>query len=274
MAKSADTNLQLRPTFSRSNDSLVYTVWAENRLGVDSYQFQIFEDENPNHCFNEDNIQIIASGSIATVIIIYLFISHVCFCVRVRKKRTMQSNIQEPLNNHVYDYIGPITNQEVNEHLLTTGNQELNQHIGVLQYPQDESATTHRNSPDPMNDNMENTDISVSEQERSSNELHHGNPSELHDNRSTVLHDVTTYNEQISGDEPATSTDQDCVSMTSSAGNNQDSNRMSEHSTSSDESIGSILGCVGISDGYENPYQSMMPANQELHQYCDLTNIP
>ncbi|VDI81050.1 Hypothetical predicted protein [Mytilus galloprovincialis] len=260
----------------RINDVHEYTIWADNTLGVDSYQFRILIDENSNHCFNEDKIQIIASGSIATVIIIYLLISHICFFARVIKRRTMQSNIQGPLNNHAYDEIRPITNQEGNEHLLTTGHQELNQQIGVLQYPQDESATTNRSSSDQMNDNMDNTDISstVSEQERSSIELHHGNPSELHDNRSTLLHDVTTYNEQISADEPATSTDQDGVAQPFRTGNDQDSSRMSKNSTSSDESNGSTLGCVSFSDGYENPYQSIMTANQETHHYCDLTNIP
>lgn len=232
--------------------------------------FLSFKDQ----CYSEYSNQLIASGVIATVLLIYLFVSHVWFCVRVRKKRTRLPYIQEPLNNHEYDEIGPISNQEVNGHPLTTGHQELNQPVIILQYPQDESATTNRDSQDPMNDN---TDISstVSEQDRTSNELQQVIPSErkMHDIRSNALHDVTTYNEQMSGDKPATSTNQDGVSKTSSTGNDQDSNRTSTHSTNSDESSGSILGCVGISDGYENPYQSMMPANQELYQYCDLTNI-
>lgn len=187
----------------------------------------------------------------------------------------MRSNMQEPLNNHGYDEIGPITNQEVNEHLLTTGRQEFNQLVGVLQYPHDASATTNSNSQDPMNDN---TYISstVSEQYRSSNELQQVNPSErsMHDIRSTSLHDITTNNEGIPSNEAAPSAGHDGMSRPFRTGNDQDSNRMSKHSTSSDESSGSTLGCVSFSDGYENPYQSMMPANQEIHQYCNLKNIP
>ncbi|CAC5412439.1 unnamed protein product [Mytilus coruscus] len=243
----------------RSNDSHEYTIWAGNKLGVDSYQFQILIDDQ---CYNEYSNQLIASGSIATVLLIYLFISHVWFCVRVRKKRTMQPNIQEPLNNHAYDEIGPITNQEVNGNPLTTGHQELNRPVIILQYPQDESATTNRNSQDPVNDS---TDMfsTVSEQDFT-----------MHDIRSTALHGVTTYEERISDDEASTSTDQDGVSEPFRTGNDQGSNIKSKDSTSSDESSGSTLGYISISDGYENPYQSMMPVDQEFHQYCDLTNIP
>lgn len=145
----------------------------------------------------------------------------------------MQPNIQELLHNHVYDEIGPITSQEVNEHLFTTGHQELDQ-----QYPQNESTTTNRNSEDQMNDIMDTIGISstVSEQERSSNELQQVNPSErsMNDIRTTALHDVTTNNEGIPSDEAAPSADQDDMSQPFRTANEQGSNRMLKHSTSTD----------------------------------------
>lgn len=222
-------------------------------------------------CNTTDKTQFIVNSSIATFVSIYIIVSHVYFCVRVRMRRNTQPYIREDRNNYTYDEIGSIAYQDAIVHLLPTINLELIQQIRRPTNSQTETATSNTNNQLLMN---ENTDLSsnISEQERTSNELLPVNLSDatLH-TTSSVPVDVNTHNENSWGDDAASLTDLDERDQDH---NSLNSNRTSTSSSSSDESNGAILAGVSLSDGYEHPYQSILPANQKLHHYCDLTNIP
>lgn len=44
--------IEIQTDIFRSNDSHEYTIWAENKLGVDSYQFQILDDGKINQVYH------------------------------------------------------------------------------------------------------------------------------------------------------------------------------------------------------------------------------
>ncbi|CAC5423229.1 unnamed protein product [Mytilus coruscus] len=276
----AGYDISFETNISTDSNTNVYTIWAENKFGVDFYQFKIVGVEPPQ-CNTNTRKQFIASCSIVAGLLVYLIVSQVCFYKSVRKKQTMESNIPHDLNIHNYDEIGPIAYQYVNQRPSDTDHQELIQQTSFFHSRQTESATINIRHYISINDStVESQRIS----ESSDNELHQVFISEVAINTTpgtTDEHTIQCFG--ISSDQTSASSDEDNVnnmlrsnqSRINKDEHSSSSNRSSTSSSSRDESRidsnGAALSSVIVSDGYEHPYQIAMQINQDPHAYTCIT---
>ncbi|CAC5396462.1 unnamed protein product [Mytilus coruscus] len=258
----------------------VYTIWAENKFGVDSYKFQVIAVESLQ-CNIMTRRQFIASCSTVVGLLIYLIVSQICFYKRVRRKRATERNIPHDLNIHNYDEIVPIAYQDVNQRPSNADNQELIQQTSFSNSRQAESATNNVRHHILINDStVESPRVS----ESSDSELQQTFISEAVVNTTPASSDKHTMQSVgISNDQTTASSDVDNVDNTLRSNQRKmhqdehsvNSNRSSASSTSSNESRmdsnSATLSRVIVSDGYENPYQIVMQVNQDPHEYTSIT---
>ncbi|CAG2185956.1 unnamed protein product [Mytilus edulis] len=242
------------------DDFQLYRITAKNRLGDSSYDFAIIDNENLH--LNKRNMSyFLIFCSIASVLLVYLIILHVCLCIKhIRKRNKRHHNVEESHNYHTYDEIDTISYRNLRS-LDTDDNEGVN-----LPEHHDATISTNANLQPTDNDTTEmTTDIfdddlpehHISDEHRQlqlmSTTLDDTNLSytDLSQIPSTVilrmdnmascnLSNESVYIEAISSHKNQTSNDSD-----------------------SDTSINLIIDNVG--DEYENNYQF-----QESHLYLEI----
>ncbi|CAC5423582.1 unnamed protein product [Mytilus coruscus] len=266
-------------------DFCAYKVWAKNGFGVNFYRFEI--RASGYFQYNKmDRNRFIASFSIAAVLLMYIIITHMCYCAKQRQTHTRQRVIHEPerTSYHAYDEITSIMHQDFNIRRLTTEQRETGQNSRHQSSHGNEfvtSSTSIQNaiidvintlSRSPVHESPENAvrhdyssvatiDISSAspneenvEAERNSG--YHNASSTFLDNIDITLQQVQSKNDQV--DQTA------------------NIERTSLCSTISGESR-SVSNCtiypdVNVDEGYENPYQIVVQVSQDPHQYSEITN--
>lgn len=247
-----------------SIDFCVYKIWAKNKLGVASYRFEIIAVEsqkwneiNTNHNVKEKT-RFITISTIATCLLVYIVVNHICNCVRQRTKRTRRSNVPESLLEDRYDEIGTISYQAVNISPLATDQTERIQQFRRIRSPQPESATANVNNQLSL-DRTFNTTSRLSVQENQPYALHPNNIFGATSNVSPVLatEDIVHINGSYDIDPPGESS-KSFQSERHQYEHSSNSNSRTTISPSSDESriesSGTTLVGLDIDEGYENPY--------------------
>ncbi|XP_052085477.1 uncharacterized protein LOC127723082 [Mytilus californianus] len=264
-----------------SKDFCVYKIWAENKLGVASYRFEIIavESQKWNEINNNDNFKeitrFITISTIATCLLVYIVVNHICICVRQRTKRTRRSNVPVSLLEDMYDEIGTISYQAANISQLATEQPERIQQFRRIRSPQPESRTANLNNQLSM-DRTFNTSSRLSVQEYQVNALHPNNMFGATSNVSPVLatEDIVHINGSYDID-PSGESSQEFQSGRHQYEHSSNSNRTTTISSSSDESriesSGTTLVGLDIDEGYENPYQIVIREEQDSHKYSYLT---
>lgn len=72
------------------------------------YSSSFFHVEYDRHN-RKDRTGLITSSNIATVLLIYIIVLHICLIIRQRMNRTRQGHIQDPLHLNTYDEIESIS---------------------------------------------------------------------------------------------------------------------------------------------------------------------
>ncbi|CAC5396461.1 unnamed protein product [Mytilus coruscus] len=276
--------ITIKKNILSNNDFRVYNIWAKNQMGVDSYRFEVIAVEF--HKCNEINInhnvkeitRFITSSIIATCLLVYIVVIHICFYVRQRTKRTRRGSEPESLHDHMYDEIGTISYQATHISPLSTDQLEPIQQIRMIRSSQPESSTVNVNNQMSM-DRPFNTSSLLSVQEYQPNAVHPNTISGATIDVSPVLSiaDIVHIDGRY------------CENDTTQSGESPHSfqsrrhqfdhssirNRTTTSSSSSDESSiesnGTTSVGLNIGDGYENLYQ-IVQERQDSHQYSCLTN--
>ncbi|XP_052084699.1 uncharacterized protein LOC127721924 [Mytilus californianus] len=91
------------------DDFQAYLITAKNRLGESNYHFEIIDiDSLP--LGKSKRINFVVVCCIATILLVYLTITHVCLCVKYVKTRDQRlHNLQEDHTYHTYDEIDTVS---------------------------------------------------------------------------------------------------------------------------------------------------------------------
>ncbi|VDI59601.1 Hypothetical predicted protein [Mytilus galloprovincialis] len=91
------------------DDFHAYLIIAKNHLGESKYRFEIIDQENLPLAKGKRIIFVIVC-CIASILLVYLTITHVCVCVKhVKIRNQRQQNLQEDHIYHTYDEIGTLS---------------------------------------------------------------------------------------------------------------------------------------------------------------------
>ncbi|XP_052084700.1 uncharacterized protein LOC127721926 [Mytilus californianus] len=249
------------------DDFQVYRITAKNRLGESNYYFAIIDNESlPLSKNKRRNFVILCS--IATIIFVYLMITHVCVCVKhIKTRDQIHHNVEEDHNYHTYDEIGTISYRAVRTMRLSDTNDNQGQfrteqhEVGIstgvnLQSTDDDSTELIIGVPDNGLQQSDTADgqvrrmhISIDDRNSSSTDLSHIQSTDIPSFENTLNCDQT--NEQIHTETPSDQHSQTSID--------------SESETSQNVMVGSD------GDGYENPYQIVLQDHQDSYQYTQIT---
>ncbi|CAG2250511.1 unnamed protein product [Mytilus edulis] len=118
-----------------------YKIWTKNRLGEDSFDFNIQAVEYDKNN-KMDRTGLITSSSIATGLFIYITVLHICLTIRHRINRTRQGHIQDPLHFHTYEDIDSISFAAANTRGLVTDQERPMLPARTTNSPHNESTIT------------------------------------------------------------------------------------------------------------------------------------
>ncbi|CAG2222119.1 unnamed protein product [Mytilus edulis] len=126
-----------------STEYEMYKIWIKNKRGEDSFDFNI-------KLLRKDRTGLITSSSIATVLLIYIIVLHICLIVRHRTNRTRRGHIEEPLHFNTYDEIGPISDEAASTRQLVTDKEGPMLPTSLISSPRSESTITTINNRSSM----------------------------------------------------------------------------------------------------------------------------
>lgn len=222
----------------------------------------------------KDRAGLITSSSIATVLLIYIIVLHICLIVRHRTNRTRRGNIEEPLHFNTYDEIGPISYEAASARRLVTNQEGPMLPTRLISSPRNESNITTINNRSAM---IVSTSSKVSHQYFQVISARSSYDAETEISTSSMLPIGDMMHSDGSYDEVSVaSTDNSYQTFQRSSHqdeNSSNNNKTSTCSSSSDvsrpESHGTSL-CEG--DANENPYELAIDDNKETHQYSVVVN--
>ncbi|CAG2214086.1 unnamed protein product [Mytilus edulis] len=284
------------------DDFETYRLTAKNRLGKTNYYFEITKNGTCGTCENiplgkSRMTDFMIPSSIASVLLFYIIIIHICVCVQHLKNRDQRHhNVAGNHNYHTYDEIGTIPNRAVRtiRSSATNDNQGQNRiekqsaNISNRVIQQSNDGNTIQLNTYVPNDGIQR-DVTNGNKERKNSISYNANLQLAHVDdtnlNETFLEDGLqqfdiTEHQMQSMDMSLNERDFSCTNSTLTSSTASPSMRMivdrkqtnesiSEESTSDDSDSGSfIYGMVGnLGEGYENPYQMILQDHAESHPY-------
>ncbi|CAC5391387.1 unnamed protein product [Mytilus coruscus] len=245
------------------DDFQTYRITAKNHLGKSNYNFEIIDIGNLMLSKGKRRHFVILC-SIATVLFVYMIITHVFVCVRHKKTRDQRNhNVPEDHNHHAYDEIGTMSSRSFSN--LRSADTFRNQGQNLTNQADISTSAILQSTDDDTTTEL-NANFSA-------DGLHQREITELQDQRMSISSNESIISNTVLSRIPSTAVTrmENILNCNQTYDSTYIETSMSQPGDESDSETSNNVTVGNVGDGYENPYQMVLQDRPQSHPYIVIT---